>query len=167
MNKDCILGALFVVFLFSLVFISNNILVIIIFLIGVILGVLTALKYDRDKVGGLVVLALAIIIISAIIFGLMVGQGPRHIETDLLTPYQLSIYQKLSTISAILFGFIVGSTTIVAIKTHINKGKYNQNVHGSLICQECGEYYKLQPGELPEDFDKCQCGGELEYKEDM
>lgn len=42
--------------------------------------------------------------------------------------------------------------------------KYLQpSYDGYLICQKCGGYYKLQPGELPENFDVCQCGGELEY----
>ncbi|MFA0833905.1 MAG: hypothetical protein ACC609_07840 [Methanobacterium formicicum] len=41
--------------------------------------------------------------------------------------------------------------------------KYLQpNYDGYLVCQKCGGYYKLQPGELPENFDVCQCGGELE-----
>ena len=30
-----------------------------------------------------------------------------------------------------------------------------------LLCNECGGYYKLQEGESPDDFDCCQCGGEL------
>lgn len=35
-----------------------------------------------------------------------------------------------------------------------------------LVCNECGSYYELQPGEKPEDFDlACQCGGILKNKE--
>ncbi|MDD1775633.1 MAG: hypothetical protein LUQ24_08890 [Methanobacterium sp.] len=34
---------------------------------------------------------------------------------------------------------------------------------GYLICAKCGGYYQLQPGESPEDFLECQCGGKLEY----
>ena len=31
-----------------------------------------------------------------------------------------------------------------------------------LICDKCGGFYELQPGESPEDFDlTCNCGGEL------
>lgn len=36
---------------------------------------------------------------------------------------------------------------------------------GYLICKECDGYYQLQEGEHPEDFDRCQCGGKLEYVE--
>ena len=32
-----------------------------------------------------------------------------------------------------------------------------------LICEKCGGYYELQEGESIEDFDSCQCGGELGY----
>lgn len=33
-----------------------------------------------------------------------------------------------------------------------------------LVCDKCGSYYELQPGESPEDFDlKCECGGKLEF----
>lgn len=35
---------------------------------------------------------------------------------------------------------------------------------GYLVCDKCNEYYKLQPGETPDDFtDKCECGGKLKY----
>ena len=40
----------------------------------------------------------------------------------------------------------------------------NSEHRGYLVCKNCGGYYKLQPGESPEDFDRCQCGGELEFK---
>jgi hypothetical protein len=38
---------------------------------------------------------------------------------------------------------------------------------GYLVCENCGGYYKLQKGESPEDFDKCQCGGKLKYVDDL
>lgn len=34
---------------------------------------------------------------------------------------------------------------------------------GYLKCKECGEVYKLQEGESPDDFNMCHCGGEIEY----
>lgn len=35
---------------------------------------------------------------------------------------------------------------------------------GYLVCDKCGGYYKLQPGESPENFgDQCECGGKLSY----
>ena len=35
---------------------------------------------------------------------------------------------------------------------------------GYLVCDKCGGYYKLQPGESPDNFgDQCECGGNLKY----
>lgn len=34
-----------------------------------------------------------------------------------------------------------------------------------VICEKCGGYYELEKGESPEDFDTCQCGGNLKYAE--
>jgi len=34
---------------------------------------------------------------------------------------------------------------------------------GYLKCRKCGDKYKLKKGESPEDFDICQCRGEIEY----
>jgi hypothetical protein len=35
---------------------------------------------------------------------------------------------------------------------------------GYLVCDKCGGYYELQPGESPDDFDlTCNCGGELKF----
>lgn len=37
---------------------------------------------------------------------------------------------------------------------------------GFLVCDKCGGYYSLLPGESPEDFsDVCECGGKWEYRE--
>jgi len=37
---------------------------------------------------------------------------------------------------------------------------------GYLKCKLCGGRYDLQPGELPGDFENCNCGGELEFYDD-
>ncbi|MEL7671864.1 hypothetical protein [Methanobacterium sp.] len=34
---------------------------------------------------------------------------------------------------------------------------------GFLKCKSCGGFYELQPGESPDQFESCHCGGELEY----
>ena len=37
-----------------------------------------------------------------------------------------------------------------------------------LVCDKCGGYYELQPGESPDDFtDKCECGGKLRCVQDL
>jgi len=53
----------------------------------------------------------------------------------------------------------------------VDKGvkHYKPKVYeGYLVCHDCGGYYQLQPGESPDDFsDTCECGGHLEYKENI
>ena len=34
---------------------------------------------------------------------------------------------------------------------------------GYIVCEKCRGYYKLEKGESPDDFDRCQCGGSLKY----
>ena len=48
-------------------------------------------------------------------------------------------------------------------------GVYGGNTenNGYLVCESCGGYYKLEEGESPDDFSKCQCGGELEFREEL
>lgn len=36
----------------------------------------------------------------------------------------------------------------------------------TMICEKCGKYYELQPGESPDDFDTtCNCGGHIKFAE--
>jgi uncharacterized membrane protein len=37
---------------------------------------------------------------------------------------------------------------------------------GYIICEACGGYYELQSGEYADDFENCQCGGNLKLVED-
>lgn len=37
---------------------------------------------------------------------------------------------------------------------------------GYLKCKSCNGHYDRQPGESPDDFESCPCGGELEYYDD-
>ncbi|MDP3486141.1 MAG: hypothetical protein Q8S06_11630 [Methanobacteriaceae archaeon] len=34
---------------------------------------------------------------------------------------------------------------------------------GFLICENCHGYYKLQKDESPDEFNECECGGELKF----
>ncbi len=48
--------------------------------------------------------------------------------------------------------------------------KRNQETEspGYLICEKCGGYYELQPGESPDDFaDDCECGGKLKHSKKL
>lgn len=72
---------------------------------------------------------------------------------------------------------IAYKTFFKLIKTDVTKYKaiperlygiegYNNSLKvGYLVCQKCGGYYQLQPGESPEDFtDECDCGGHFECR---
>ena len=61
-------------------------------------------------------------------------------------------------------GFILWNMDyMMEFKRIINLLKYLKPNNGYLYCVKCGGCYKLQSGEFQEDFDKCQCGGELKY----
>ncbi len=36
-----------------------------------------------------------------------------------------------------------------------------------VICDECGGFYELQPGDSPNDFENCECGGSLSFAESL
>ena len=72
---------------------------------------------------------------------------------------------------------VIGYTTYLKLlNTDVTKYKArnieefteeNEN-NGYLVCQKCNSYYKLQPGESPEDFVyECECGGKLKYYDDI
>ncbi|MBI5679867.1 MAG: TIM44-like domain-containing protein [Methanobacterium sp.] len=48
-----------------------------------------------------------------------------------------------------------------------SEGYGNDSNNGYLICEDCGGYYMLESNEYPEEFGKCQCGGNLIYYHDL
>jgi hypothetical protein len=38
---------------------------------------------------------------------------------------------------------------------------------GYLICEKCKGYYELEEGESLEDFESCECGGNLKFKQEL
>ena len=39
------------------------------------------------------------------------------------------------------------------------------NPAGYLVCSHCRGYYELQEGESPDDFERCECGNQLEFRQ--
>lgn len=64
------------------------------------------------------------------------------------------------------FKLIKSDVTKYKAPDHILKEIKPKEYKGKLVCKKCNGFYELQPGELPDDFDKCPCGGELVYIED-
>jgi hypothetical protein len=46
-------------------------------------------------------------------------------------------------------------------------GNDTMSIGGYLICENCNGYYHLQDGESPSDFDYCECGGHLNYQDEL
>ena len=44
-----------------------------------------------------------------------------------------------------------------------SKSEKNPKNLGYFVCEKCKGYYELQPGESPEKYEKCECGGKLRY----
>ena len=60
------------------------------------------------------------------------------------------------------------TTDISKLVDKLWEAKSKDENNGYLVCQKCNSYYKLQPGESPEDFDsKCECGSELKYYDNI
>jgi hypothetical protein len=58
----------------------------------------------------------------------------------------------------------------MAISSEDLKKKFKKgigNKKGYLICESCMGYYKLRKDESLEDFDRCQCGGQLKYIDNL
>ena len=72
---------------------------------------------------------------------------------------------SLKIISALFIMLIV----VPYIESYIYRSAalfYLSEDQGYLVCEKCGGYYQLQPGESPEDFsDTCECGGTLKFSE--
>lgn len=75
----------------------------------------------------------------------------------------------------LIAGFIASYLGIVVRK--IKEGTFrstpkeielkNRIGRGYLICEKCGWQYKIKPWQSPDDFDKCDCGGKLDYYEEL
>lgn len=107
------------------------------------------------------------------------------------THFGLAKYHHLSSVEDVFIKLLVGcsavndgrdrinkedvvvgyKTYLKLLKTDITKYKARAALKdvslydgGYLVCERCNNYYKLQPGEKPEDFtDQCECGGKLKY----
>ncbi|MDI6723896.1 MAG: hypothetical protein QMD61_04560 [Methanobacterium sp.] len=53
------------------------------------------------------------------------------------------------------------------VKNVLGSGRNLTNSGGYLICENCKGYYKLKNNESPNDFSRCDCGGLLEYRENI
>lgn len=99
----------------------------------------------------------------------------KHGKENLLPFLVTALFMVLLTL---IFWSFVGKTyvipllsavIIICLPAVLLRRKHERKVlgekkQGYMICKKCSGYYKLKLGEYPEDFEKCQCGGELHYK---
>ena len=114
----------------------------------------------------------------------------------LYTHFGLAKYHDLSSMEEMFIKLMAGCNavndnrdkitkedTVIGYKTYLkllntdvtkykarNIEEFNKEnkINGYLACQKCNSYYKLQPGESPEDFDsECECGGTLKYYDNI
>jgi hypothetical protein len=133
-------------------------------LIGSMFAVILATIYVGFAIGGnyrngafygaIVGVILAIIswIVTDYVFNGFIGGSADTLVLVLLT---LAIYYGICGV----IGGIIG----IFIKRRITSTKSSDGSKGYLVCAECGGYYELQPGESPEDYEECECGGKLNY----
>ena len=136
---------------------------------GLIAGYIASRKCKNGIINGFVCtfgIEFVIIILTIIIY-LIKTMTNNSLHTSL---YPILGHIFLSLIYLTTFGLIYG--LIGGIGGHIrfeirrfkdNKTGRNSENNGYLVCEKCGGYYKLQSGESPEFFEKCQCGGKLDY----
>jgi len=58
----------------------------------------------------------------------------------------------------------------MALKSNVNNSHNldsSNTFGGYLVCFSCSGYYELKAGESPGDFEECECGGELQYFENI
>jgi hypothetical protein len=67
----------------------------------------------------------------------------------------------------ILFGQLIIFPIIIIFLFRSIALIYLSENKGYLVCNKCGGYYQLQQGESPEDFEKCQCGGDLRFSKQL
>ncbi|WP_414468886.1 DUF1616 domain-containing protein [Methanobacterium sp. ACI-7] len=70
----------------------------------------------------------------------------------------LSLFNILDIPSRVVF-YALASFTVIMAYTSPKRRKTNNYIK----CSNCNGYYQLKEGESLNDFEKCKCGGELEY----
>jgi hypothetical protein len=60
-----------------------------------------------------------------------------------------------------------GENKFEELRRMYGKNEDTKKDNGYLICKNCLGYYKLKEDESPEDFKGCECGGPLEYTENL
>jgi hypothetical protein len=123
---------------------------------GLVVGLIIADNYLEGAMNGLISSAIAsglyLLVLVTFIYPAMFFTQP--VETSLLW--------VICIISG-GFGGIAGTLIGKQINKLRGAGIKPNEDNGFLLCKDCGGYYYLMDGEVPRDFEVCECGGKLEY----
>jgi hypothetical protein len=85
-----------------------------------------------------------------------------------LTLYSVLILVLVFPITGLVGGYIAKVLRSRLDNEKMRKTSNKKTKNGYLICSKCNGHYELQEDESPGDFtDQCECGGKLEYREDI
>jgi hypothetical protein len=68
----------------------------------------------------------------------------------------------LKIVGGLLYPIVFGSFMSIFVFRSVASFYMSGNI-GYLECENCKGYYELQDGESPDDFNECECGGNLVY----
>jgi Family of unknown function (DUF5518) len=155
-------------------------------LIGVIIGILLLFILPNMMGSMFITGSMFAIILATIYVGYTVGENWRNgafngaiVGIILAIIYFIGAYYFSGTLTGfspsilvltllfiiITFGIfgVVGGSVGIFIKGKITSTKSTDESTDYLICNKCGGYYELKEGESLEDYEGCECGGQLKY----
>ena len=139
---------------------------------GLVVGYLIADDYIDGAINGAIAAAIAGFLVGLfylLLFGSIIHGVSGYGVTGLA--YFGIIFVAIQMVIAGLVLGGIGGAAGVFLKEQIEIRNMQQSGvtprkedDGYLVCTKCNTYYKLQPGESPDDFDnKCECGGKFKY----
>lgn len=116
-------------------------------------------EYIEGAINGFLVSFLLLILVLLGLIFIFITDGPFSASASVKIVFTLILILAVG-----LSGGLSG-VFIKKVGTGIHSSENTKIGKGYLVCDKCGGYYKLQLWESPDDFDKCHCGGNLEYHE--
>jgi hypothetical protein len=112
-------------------------------------------KKPRSSTDNFIIRILMLLFVLWIFYNIVAGVG-------------MGIFKAIDKVDSttgfyLLIGFIIISIILIIVLIVIIYKIINVKEKHYLICKTCGSSYELQKGESPDDYEACQCGGELEY----
>ena len=133
-------------------------------LIGSTLAIILAIIYVGYAIGGNFKNGVFNGAIVGVILAIISWVGTGYVFNEFIGD-SIGKVALILLILAIVYGTFgaIGGIIGIFIKRRRTSTENKEGSMGYLVCEECGGYYELQPGESPEDYEECECGGKLKY----